>query len=650
VRRVAIVIGHAVPWGPPGALVTDELSSALNAAIAAAREAGALIRSEFHRPGGPRGYGGHAEVDEEAERLIRARLEQAFPEWGYRGEETGSARVDPSPRYLWLVDPNDGTVAFLQGVRGSSVSIALLRDRQPVLGVVFAPLAPDDDGDLLVWAEGQGPATRNGVPIVRPVWPSRLSESDVIIVSYDMDRDAAINSRVVTPARYRALNSIAYRLALAAAGDATLATSLKGAGDWDYAGGQALLRGVGADLYGHDGGVIAYSGRGESHSRACYGGAPAVIPDVIRRPWEQVYTRSPYGHERHPNDGTDVRFRRARLRRGEAVSDAGLLQRAQGCLLGQLAGDALGSLVEFESPSSIRARFPAGVRELTGGGPHGTIAGQPTDDSELALILARSIVAAGRYDPEQAAAAYGYWFRSHPFDVGNTTRRALAPTLAQSRTEYPAEAIAAAADPRSEANGSLMRISPLAILGASFEPDTLAELAREDSRLTHPNLVSQEACAVYVVAVAHAVASGDPPASAYRHAVDWAQRSCREPSVLEALVAAEREPPADFMRHQGWVLVALQNAFYQLLHAPDAAEGIVATAMEGGDTDTNAAIAGALLGAVHGRESLPQSWRSLILSCRPVHGTPGVLQPRPSAFWPTDALELAERLLLAGLA
>jgi hypothetical protein len=102
------------------------------------------------------------------------------------------------------------------------------------------------------------------------------------------------------------------------------------------------------------------------------------------------------------------------------------------------------------------------------------------------------------------------------------------------------------------------------------------------------------------------------------------------------------------MRNQGWVLIALQNAFYRLLHAPDAAEGIVATVMRGGDTDTNAAIAGALVGAVHGRESLPQSWRNLVLSCRPVAGAAGVRRPRPAPFWPTDALELAERLLILG--
>ena len=63
------------------------------------------------------------------------------------------------------VDPNDGTRNFVMGWRGASVSIALLRDREPVLGVVFAPTAPDDDGDFFAWADGCGPATRNGKPL-----------------------------------------------------------------------------------------------------------------------------------------------------------------------------------------------------------------------------------------------------------------------------------------------------------------------------------------------------------------------------------------------------------------------------------------------------------------------------------------------------
>lgn len=80
--------------------------------------------------------------------------------------------------------------------------------------------------------------------------------------------------------------------------------------------------------------------------------------------------------------------------------DAETLSRAQGCLLGQLAGDSLGSLVEFQSPQEIRQKHPHGVRELVDGGTWGTIAGQPTDDSEMALMLARMLIKQRRYDAE----------------------------------------------------------------------------------------------------------------------------------------------------------------------------------------------------------------------------------------------------------
>ena len=55
----------------------------------------------------------------------------------------------------------------------------------------------------------------------------------------------------------------------------------------------------------------------------------------------------------------------------------------------------------------------------------------------------------------------------------------------------------------------------------------------------------------------------------------------------------------------GWVKIAFQNAFYQLTHAADLEEGVVDTVMRGGDTDTNAAIAGGLLGAVYGEGAVP---------------------------------------------
>jgi ADP-ribosylglycohydrolase len=98
--------------------------------------------------------------------------------------------------------------------------------------------------------------------------------------------------------------------------------------------------------------------------------------------------------------------------------------------------------------------------------------------------------------------------------------------------------------------------------------------------------------------------------------------------------------------NQGWVRIALQNAFHELLHAASLEEGVVRTVRRGGDTDTNAAIAGALLGAVHGRAAIPAQWRSAVLSCRP--HVLRTRRPRPMAYWPVFALELAERLLVAG--
>ena len=61
--------------------------------------------------------------------------------------------------------------------------------------------------------------------------------------------------------------------------------------------------------------------------------------------------------------------------------DIDMLSRAQGCLLGQLAGDSLDSLVESRAPDDIRREYPNGVRELADGDTCNTIAGQPTDDS-----------------------------------------------------------------------------------------------------------------------------------------------------------------------------------------------------------------------------------------------------------------------------
>src|SRR5688500_10173564 len=82
------------------------------------------------------------------------------------------------------------------------------------------------------------------------------------------------------------------------------------------------------------------------------------------------------------------------------------LDRARGALLGQACGDALGATLEFLDGATIARRWPGGLREIVGGGPFGIAAGQVTDDTELALVLARSLASKRRFDAGDVLSRY----------------------------------------------------------------------------------------------------------------------------------------------------------------------------------------------------------------------------------------------------
>jgi len=313
--------------------------------------------------------------------------------------------------------------------------------------------------------------------------------------------------------------------------------------------------------------------------------------------------------------------------------DADTLNRAQGCLLGQLAGDSLGSLVEFQSPEEILRKYPDGVRELRDGGTWGTLAGQPTDDSEMALMLARSLMKCRGYDPEATRKAYVMWLNSAPFDCGNTVRRGL-------RGDP---------DHHSQANGAMMRASPLGIFCCNHDPERTADFAHQDARLTHPHPVCVQANALFVMGLAHTIAIGMKPHETYEYVQKCASDMKGKPALMKAVANAATSPPHDYVSQQGWVLIAFQNALWQLLHAENLEEGVIDTVMRGGDTDTNAAIAGALLGAVYGLDAVPRQWRERLLNCRPERGKQNVMHPRPECFWPVDAMEIARCLVAGGM-
>ena len=624
----------------------NDLAQALSTAIDAARAAGEILRNDFYLPGGPRGGGSHATADDEAEGVIRERLLAAFP-WNYLGEETLPVN-DRDARYRWLVDPNDGTSAYLKGWRGSAVSIALLRDCVPVLGVVYAFCYPDDVGDLIAWAEGC-PLTRNGEPLSVNLAEGRLLDDanppPFVFVSQAADKNPSANAACVHPARQIALPSIAYRLARVAIGDGVAGVSLNSPCHWDFAAGHALLRGAGGVLVNEVGTEVTYSQDGTSFVGNCFGGCPDVVQELRQRDWQRIFQQN----AAMPINGIKPLFDLVRPQPGRAVRHHESLTRAQGCLLGQLAGDSLGGLIEFtyHSTAAIQAAYPQGLRDHRDGGSWGNLAGQPTDDSEMALMLARSLLHHGRYDRAEVLDAYLHWW-PQAWDRGSTLSQALSGAGSKG-TDERFRSVTQKASQTSQANGSLMRISPLGIFYAG-RPDEAADQAREDSRLTHPHQVCQDACAVFVAALATTVGNGGSRQECYQAALAEAERSHVEPSVLSALQSAQDAPPKDFFSQQGWVLIALQNAFYQLLHASNAEQGIVDTVMRGGDTDTNAAIVGALLGAACGRQAIPNRWILALQSCRPLpSNAPGHgRHPQPPEFWPVDALELSEALLWMG--
>ncbi|MCA9797268.1 MAG: ADP-ribosylglycohydrolase family protein, partial [Candidatus Eremiobacteraeota bacterium] len=449
------------------------------------------------------------------------------------------------------------------GYRGSSVAVALVHDGEPILGVVFSPTYPDDRGDLIAWARGE--------QLQR--WPGQLVRPahQVTLVSQSGDDNVEANLVCLDGGRYQTMPSVAYRFARVAAGEATAGVSLSPTQAHDYAACHALLRAAGLELYNQDGQVVGYDSQARSHSRWLFAGRQ----ELHRRPWQTVFQR---GSQQTPLP-YPVRAR-------HRVSDPDRLARLQGAILGQLVGDSLGSQTEFSTPEQIARDFPAGPgRPVDGQGPFNLLAGQPTDDSEMALCLARALI-----EGSSASLAYQHWYESGPFDIGRTTFSAL--KLGVVSVD-------------SQANGSLMRCSPLAL---AFRGETLNQQARLDSGLTHANPLCGECCAVYLTALAAGLDGAEP-----RQAFEQAYQLAGQP-VRELLDAALAGPPATYLHQAGWVKIAFHNAFYQLMSGRTLMEGLLDTARQGGDADTNAAIAGALLGAFGGRQAVAPEWLCAVLT------------------------------------
>lgn len=318
------------------------------------------------------------------------------------------------------------------------------------------------------------------------------------------------------------------------------------------------------------------------------------------------------------------------------------LDRAQGCLLGPLIGDAAGATLEFigRRPTGVEV---AQAMTMCGGGVFGLAPGQITDDGELSIGLARALVGAQSYPRERVANHYRAWLQSRPFDIGNTIQNALSICIDFGESSADAiQSLAASKNETSKSNGALMRSTPLGIWSTRVSKSAAVDSALADALLTHPDSTCGWASAAYVVAIRHLLLNHGDQQGAFQSAVDVVDSNSDNgaSSVRTWLAEASSGKLPSCYPQPGFVRIAFTHAFYHLLYAKSFEAGLQRVLEEGGDTDTNACIAGGLLGARFGLASIPNHMAAAVESCDVTTG-----RIRPTWLRTSDVLELCKALV-----
>ena len=402
--------------------MAPDLPTILPHVITACREAGDKIAAEFARPEGPR-FSDHitAPLDTEIEMMLRDRLLTLVPA-RFVGEEACILEA-PAHGFCWVVDPHDGTRAFLEGKRGSAVSVALLRRGIPILAVVYAPTCPDRGPDMIAWHEG-GPITRGGQIVTVDLSNQDLAPGAVVFLNHGAWQRPVWHAQACAPAGFMPLPSIAYRLARIAVGDGIATQTLRPVNALDIAAGHALVMAAGGVLTREDGCPVTYDEQGHSRPSACFGGAPRAVEALRARTW-----RGSQEPRREP---------RITLPWPRRVPEA-MLDRAAGTLFGLAIGDDLGP------------------------------------GMELALIVARALVDEKTYNKAKVQSALSLWAK----DLGGRPRDAspyarAIPIGLWARTPEEAEAAALADSPNVPGVPEIAVAISLGVQGG--KPEDLAKL------------------------------------------------------------------------------------------------------------------------------------------------------------------------------
>jgi len=223
----------------------------LELAVAAAHEAGAIIRSLYGKgiavtEKGDRGDSPLTEADTRANETLQRRIAAAFPDDGWLSEESADTDERLSKRRVWIVDPLDGTKEFVREVPELAVCVALVEDGSPIVGVTYNPIRDE----TFAAARGRG-ATWNGQPI--RVSATRDLAAAIVLASRS-ESERGEWDRFHGRFRVECCGSVAYKLALVGAGRADATFTLSPKNEWDVCSAACVIECAGGrvtDIAGH---------------------------------------------------------------------------------------------------------------------------------------------------------------------------------------------------------------------------------------------------------------------------------------------------------------------------------------------------------------------------------------------------------------
>ena len=296
-----------------------------------------------------------------------------------------------------------------------------------------------------------------------------------------------------------------------------------------------------------------------------------------------------------PSQHSYVLAQRVAPEQEPARSADAIRDRALGALIGLAVGDAVGTTLEFKARDSDQP-----LTDMIGGGPFNMKAGEWTDDTSMALALADSLIADRNLDPADLMERFWAWRERGEYscgcnDIGITVSGSL------SRWRRTGDAFAGSTDPNSAGNGSLMRLSPVALAHWN-DRAMLADVAARQSRTTHGAPEAVSACVGYADILADAIA-GMP-----RSGVMAPRQGEFAGKVADIMAGSWRGLRRNQIQSSGYVAHSLEAALWAVGRTADFRSAVLLAANLGGDADTTAAIAGQLAGALYGLRGIPKTW------------------------------------------